>query len=74
MIKKGAQSFPVFHPALDTGKILLPTGTSKLAQIFLSFVQCAGGIDILPARSHFLHVLIANIFGGAADLLDDAAL
>lgn len=74
MIKKGAQNFPVFHPALDTGRILLPTGSSKLAQIFLSFVQCAGGIDFLPACSHFLHVFIADIFGGTADLLDDAAL
>ena len=74
VFKESAQNFPVFLPALDTGRILLPPGISKLAQILLRLVQGNGGIDFLQVCDHFLDVLISDIFGRAADLMDNAAL
>ena len=46
VFKERAQNFPVFFPALDTGRVLLPPGISKLAQIFLRLVQGDGSIDL----------------------------
>lgn len=74
IFKEGAQNIQVFFPTLDIGRLLLLPGITKLAQIFLRFIQCDGGIIFLLVPDHFLDVLIADILGGATDLMDNAAL
>ena len=74
VFKKGTENLPVFLPASDTGRILLPPGVGELAQIFLRLVQGDGGIDLLQVGGHFLDVFVADILGGAADLVYDAPL
>ena len=74
VFKESAQNFPVVLPALDAGGILLSPGVGENAQIILSLLNRHGGIDLLQVSNQFLDVLVADIFGGTADLVDDAAL
>ena len=74
IFKEGIQNLPVILPALDAGGILLPPGVAEGTQILLRFVQRNGSVDLLQVCNHFLDILVADIFGRAADLVDDAPL
>ena len=74
IFKEGIQNLPVILPALDAGRILLPPGVAEGTQILLRFVQRNGSVDLLQVCNHFLDILVADIFGRAADLVDDAPL
>ena len=53
---------------------MLSPGVGENAQIILCLLNRHGGIDLLQVSNQFLDVLVADIFGGTADLVDDAAL
>ena len=74
IFKEGVQNLPVILPASDAGRILLPPSVSKDTQILLRFVQRDGSVDLLQVGNYFLDILVADIFGRTADLVDDAPL
>ena len=45
IFKESVQNLPVVLPALDTGRILLPPGIPKDAQVLLCFVQRNGSVS-----------------------------
>ena len=74
IFKEGVQHLPVVLPAPDTGGILLPPCVCKCPQIGLGFVQRDGGVDLFQVGHDLLDILVADIFGGAANLVDDTPL
>ena len=74
IFKEGVQNLPVVLPAPDAGGILLPPGVCKYPQILLRFVQSDGGVALFQVGHDLLDILVADIFGRAADLVDDAPL
>jgi len=74
IFKKGAQNFPVFLPAFDTGGILTPPASPKGQEVFLCLVQRHSGANFLQVSHHLLDVLLADVPGGGTNLVDDAAL
>ena len=50
---------------------MLPPGVAEDTQILFRFVQCDSGVDFLKVGNYFLDILVADIFGRAADLMDD---
>ena len=69
-----AQNFPVLLPALHAGGILRPPALRESTQLLLRLRQRRRRVDLLQVRCQVLDVLPAHIFGGAADLVDDAPL
>ena len=74
IFKERAQNLPVVLPAFHAGGILLPPGIPKGTQIPLCLLKCDSGIDLLQVGYDLLDVLVADVLGGAADLVDDAPL
>ena len=74
IVKEGAQNLPVFLPAFDAGGILPTPLLSEQAQIVLRLLQCYRRVDLFQIRRDLLDVLIADILGGAADLMNNTAL
>ena len=74
IFKEGVQNFPVVFPAFYTGGILLPPCVSKDTQVLLCFVQRNCGVDFLQIGNDFFDILVADILGGAANLVDDTTL
>ena len=74
VFKEGTQNFPIILPAFDAGRILLPPFIAEAAQVFFCLLQRHGGVDLLQIGNQLLDVLVADILGGAADLVDDAPL
>ena len=65
------------HLYIDLARRWITPGLRKDLQIFLGFLQCDGAVDLLQICNDFLDfldVLIADISGGTAHLVDDAAL
>lgn len=60
--------------ASDTGRILPASGFRKLPQAFLGLFRRDGGMVLLHTGGLFLNVVVANIFGRTADLMDDSSL
>jgi len=71
---KGAQSLPVFLPALHARGVLFSPFLRKLKQVFLRLIQSDRGIDFLQIGCYLLDVLPADKAGRRADLVDDAVL
>lgn len=74
IFKERAQNFPVVLPALDTGRALPAPGIGEPAQVFHRLVQGNGGVDFLQVSDNLLDVFIADIPGGATELMDDTPL
>ena len=74
IFKERAQNLPVILPALNAGGILLPPGIPKGTQIPLCLLKCDSGIDLLQVGYDLLDVLVADVLGGTANLMNDAAL
>ena len=74
IFKERTQNLPVILPAFHAGGIQLSPGVGENAQILLCFLNRHSSIDLLQVSHQLLDVLVADILGGAADLVDDAPL
>lgn len=74
IVEEGAQNLPVFLPAFDAGGILPTPLLGKQPQIVLRLLQRYRRVDLLQVCRDLLDVLIADILGGTADLMNNAAL
>ena len=74
VFKEGAQDLPVLLPAFHAGRILFAPGLGENTQRFFRLFQRYRRVDLLQVCGDLLDVLVADIFGGAADLMDNAAL
>ena len=74
IFEEGAQNLPVLLPAFHAGGILLAPLGCEGFQICLGFFQRHRRVDFLQVCHDLLDVLVADIFGRAADLMHDAAL
>ena len=74
IFKEGAQHLPVFLPASDAGRVLFPPCVGELPQILFCFLQRYSGVDQLQVSHELLDILVTDILGGTADLMDNAAL
>ena len=72
--KKRAQNIPVVFPTPDAGWVLLAPDFREVPQILLGFFQRDSGIDFFQVGDYAFEILVADIFRGTADLMDDAAL
>ena len=74
IFKERAQNVPVFLPALDAGGIFPTPGIGKILQVLHGLLLGSCGVNFLQIGGHLANVLVADIAGGAADLMHDAPL
>ena len=74
IFKKGTQNFLIVLPALDTGGVLFPPCVTEASQVLFCFLQRHSSVDLLQVGYQLFYILVADVFGGTADLVNDTAL
>ena len=74
IFKERAQNFPILLPAFHAGWIQLSPGVGENAQILLCRLNRHSSIDLLQVSHQLLDVLVADVLGRTADLVDDTPL
>lgn len=72
--KESAQNFQVILPALDAGRVLSAPGIREPAPVLFRLIQGNGGVDLFRVGNDLFDAFIADIPGGAVNLVDDTPL